>query len=64
MLVIDSNWYDRIHMADATTANEIDAMLEFESEFVNMDFNETTDAVCTLTKDEYQSILTKLRRAV
>jgi len=58
--VIDDNWYGRIHMSDATAENEIEAMLEFESEFVNVEFDETTDAACSLTEAEYESILAKL----
>jgi len=58
--VIDDDWYDRIHMADATAENEIESMLEFEEGFVNVYFDERTDAACTLTKEEYESILSKL----
>lgn len=54
--VIDAPWYDRIHRADATASNEIEAMLEFESEFVGLDFVETTDAPFALTEEEYASI--------
>ena len=60
--IIDDNWYDRIHMSDDTAENEIDSMLEFEDGFVNMDFNETNNTVCTLTEVEYKSILAKLRQ--
>ena len=58
--VVDGDWYGRIHMADATAENEIEAMLDFESGFVGMDFDATTDAACTLTEGEYESILAKL----
>ncbi len=59
--VIDDGWYGRIHMADATAENEIEAMLEFESGFVGVDFDATTDAAFALTEGEYESILAKLR---
>ena len=49
-------------MSDDTAENEIDSMLEFEDGFVNMDFNETNNTVCTLTEVEYKSILAKLRQ--
>ncbi len=54
--VIDDNWYGRIHMADATAENEIDAMIEFEDAFVGVDFDETTNAACALTEAEYEPI--------
>ncbi|VTR97004.1 hypothetical protein [Tuwongella immobilis] len=59
--VIDDDWYGRIHMADATAENEIESMLEFESRFVGVDFDATTDAACALTEGEYESVLAKLR---
>ena len=59
--VIDDNWYGRIHKADATAENEIEAMLEFESGFVSVDFDETTAAACAITEEEYESVLAKLR---
>ena len=58
--VIDKGWYDRIHMADATSENEMEALLEFESTFVNVDFDETTGTANVLSEDEYRSILAAL----
>ncbi len=58
--VVDKGWYDRIHRADDTSENEIEALLEFEGAFVNMDFDETTDVVNVPSEDEYRSILATL----
>jgi hypothetical protein len=58
--VIENGWYDRIHMADASSENEIEALLEFESAFVNVDFDETTVAASQLSEDEYKLILATL----
>jgi hypothetical protein len=59
--VVEGGWYDRIHAADATSENEIEALLEFESTFVNVDFDETTDVASVLSEDEYHSILAESR---
>jgi len=59
--VLDDNWYARIHMADATAGNEIEAMLEFERGFVDIDFDEAVDTASTLTEAEYKSIVATLR---
>lgn len=58
--VIETDWYARIHMADATAENEIEAMLEFESEFVNANFDEMIKITYVLKKEEYESILATL----
>jgi len=61
LFVIDDIWYGKIHMADDSAGNEIEAMMEFQDGFVNVDFNETTDATCSLTEADYESMLAKLR---
>jgi len=57
---VDRDWYDRIHLADATSGNEIESLIEFESSFVDVDFDEITDVVSVPSADEYRSALATL----
>jgi len=59
--IVENQWYDKIHAADESEENEIEAMLSFEETFVNIDFAEVTKRVTTLSKEDFQAIVDALR---
>ena len=58
--VVDRYWYEWIHQADVLSGNEIESMLLFQDEFVDVDFDEVTCALPVLSEKEYRSIVATL----
>jgi hypothetical protein len=58
--VINAVWYDRIHAADKTTANEIDSLHEFESTFVGIALPFVQTRTYGMSEAEYGTVLTAL----
>lgn len=58
--VVEKDWYDRIHMEDSVSENEIESMLDFEEHFVNVEFVVVTNAVSALSREDFNSILKAL----
>lgn len=54
---VEVDWYDRIHMADATAANEIESLLEFTDWLTEIEFPAVSEATFSMTVSEYQSLL-------
>jgi hypothetical protein len=58
--VVDRYWYECIHKADELSENEIESMLRFQGEFVDVDFEEVTHPRPVLSDEEYRSIVASL----
>ena len=58
---IEPVWYDRIHMFDATEANEIESMLAFQDEFVGVELPVLITGQVDLSEQAYQAALEELQ---
>lgn len=55
-IVVEQQWYDRIHATDASADNEIESMLEFEEWLTAQEFAQVSDERFEITPAEYASI--------
>jgi len=60
VFVVSEEWYDRIHAADETADNEIEAMLEFADSVVNEEFTEVRRTSYAISERDFESIVEAL----
>ena len=57
LLAIENDWYERIHMADATADNEIESMLEFTDWLTETELPALCEPAYSLSTSDYAAVL-------